>query len=181
MNSVEEVSARIRPAPRWAVLAAHLAALTPLPSAIWRLLLMFEFTAGYTDEGFVALNIGAVGWLYLLALSVFTELAALLTLGLVQPWGQVVPRGVPYLGGRDIPSTPIIFAAALGAVALTVLWTPLLTWWSIEHSDLTPAGNIVIGLIYLPLVAWGPLLAAVTVSYARRQHPSTSARASKSV
>ncbi|WP_294567962.1 hypothetical protein [uncultured Arthrobacter sp.] len=39
---------------------------------------------------------------------------------------------------------------------------------------MTPTGADVVGLLYLPLVAWGPLLAAVTVSYARR-HRRTSA------
>lgn len=52
---------------------------------------------------------------------------------------------------------------------LAVLWTPLVTWWSLPHSDLTARGSLVVGLLYLPLVAWGPLLAAVTVSYNRRR------------
>ena len=37
--------------PRWAVIAAHAAALTPLPSALWRLLLVFGLPAGYTAQG----------------------------------------------------------------------------------------------------------------------------------
>jgi hypothetical protein len=140
---VEGASVPTTAAPRWAVIAAHAAAITPLPSAVWRLLLVFGFSAGYTDRGLVDLDIGNGGWFYLLLLSVLTELAALLTLGLVQPWGQVVPRGVPVLGGRAIAAKPVVIAAGVGAVALIVLWTPL--------------------------VAWGPLLAAVTVSFARRR------------
>ncbi|MCF2434810.1 hypothetical protein LV779_08895 [Streptomyces thinghirensis] len=32
-----------------------------------------------------------------------SEALALLTLGLVRPWGEVVPRRVPLLGGRPVP------------------------------------------------------------------------------
>jgi hypothetical protein len=159
--------------PRWAVVIAHVAAVTPLPSAIWRVLLVFGLTAGYTEMGLARLDIGGSGWVYLVILSVVTELAALLTLGLVQPWGEVVPRWIPFVGGRAIPSEPVVIAAGIGAVALTVLWTPLLLWWSIDHTDMTPVGAVVVGTLYLPLVAWGPLLAAVTVSHALRRKSKT--------
>lgn len=61
-----------------------------------------------------------------------------------------------------------MISAAVGATLLIVLWTPFLFWWNLDHSDMTPTGATVVGFIYLPLVAWGPLLAAVTVSYAKR-------------
>lgn len=158
--------------PRWARVAAHAAAVAPLPSAIWRLFLVFGFSGGYTEQGLVDLGVAGRGWMYLVALSVFTELAALLTLGLVQPWGDVFPRWVPCLGGRAVPTRPVVVAASAGAVVLTLLWTPLLWWWSTPHPDMTASGADVVGLLYLPLVAWGPLLAAVTVSYARRHRAS---------
>lgn len=154
--------------PRWAKIAAHAAALTPLPSALWRLSLVFGLPAGYTEQGLNALGVAGWGRLYLVALSVVTELAALLTLGLVQPWGEVAPRWVPGIGGRPVPAKPVVISAAVGATLLVVLWTPFLFWWNLDHSDMTPTGATVVGFIYLPLVAWGPLLAAVTVSYAKR-------------
>lgn len=117
----------------------------------------------------MALNIDGSGWIYLVALSVITEAAALLALGLVQPWGDAVPRWVPRIGGRPIPTRPVVWTASVGAVLLTLLWTQLLFWWAIPHPDMTATGANVVGLLYLPLVAWGPLLAAVTVSYSRRR------------
>ncbi|UNO44441.1 hypothetical protein [Streptomyces sp. MST-110588] len=30
-------------------------------------------------------------------------------------------------------------------------------------------GDVVVGFLYLPLIAWGPLLGAVTLSYHRRR------------
>lgn len=156
------------PPPRWARAAAHAAAVTPLPSALWRLSLVLGFTGGFTERGLTDLDVAGWGWIYLVVLSVLTELAALLTLGLVQPWGDVVPRWVPHLGGRPIPTRPVVLAASAGAAILILLWTPLLLWWNTPHPDITTTGADVVGLLYLPLVAWGPLLAAVTISYARR-------------
>ena len=166
----------IRPSPasppRWARIAAHAAALTPLPAALWRFSIVFGFSGGFTAQGLINLNVAGSGWIYLVALSVVTELAALLTLGLIQPWGEVLPSWVPFHSGRPIPPNPVIIAASVGACLLMVLWTPLLLWWHTPHPDMTAAGANVVGLLYLPLVAWGPLLAAVTISYAKRHRPT---------
>lgn len=98
--------------PRWARTAAHAAALTPLPSALWRIALVFGFSAGYTEQGLEGLNLSGWGWLYLVALSVVTEAVALLTLGLVQSWGEVVPHWVPLIGGRAVRPKPVVISAA---------------------------------------------------------------------
>lgn len=155
--------------PRWAVRAAHLCALVALPTGVWRLLLATGHSAGYTAEGYAAMDFTGGGTVYLIGLSVVSEVVALLALGLVRPWGEVLPRWVPVLGGRTLPRLAVVVPAGLGALALTVLWTPLLAWWSLPHDDLTAGGRLVVGLLYLPLIAWGPLLAAVTVSYNRRR------------
>ncbi|CAA9246541.1 MAG: hypothetical protein AVDCRST_MAG83-1928 [uncultured Arthrobacter sp.] len=44
------------PPPRWARLAAHAAALTPLPSAPWRLALVLGFSGGFTEQGLTDLD-----------------------------------------------------------------------------------------------------------------------------
>jgi len=147
--------------PRWARIAEHAAALTPLPSALGRLLLVFGLPAGYTARGLADLGVDGWGRVGVLGLSVFSELAALLTLILVQRWCEVAPRWIP-----------VVVLAGIGAVALTVLWTPLLGWWALDHPGMTSTGATVVGVLYLPLVAWGPLLAAVTCWYARGRRES---------
>ncbi|WP_243711308.1 hypothetical protein [Actinomadura sp. KC216] len=140
-----------------------------MPSSLWRIGLALGFPLGYTDQGLREL-VGPTVWgpVYLIALSVLTEVAALLTLGLVQRWGQVVPRWLPFVGGKSVPLHAVIVPAWLGVAVLSVAWTPLLLWWATPHEDMTDLGHTVVGLLYLPLVAWAPLLAALTLSYQRR-------------
>jgi hypothetical protein len=44
---------------------------------------------------------------------------ALLTLGLIQPWGERFPRWFPWLGGRRVPSALAIIPATLVAILVT--------------------------------------------------------------
>ncbi|MFI8320128.1 hypothetical protein [Streptomyces sp. NPDC085529] len=155
------------PPPRWAVWSAHLTTLVVLPSGLWRLAMAAGWPSGYTIEGFRPFQT-AEAKLSMVALSVVCELLALLTIGLVRPWGEVVPRWIPLIGGRAVRPWAAVAPAALGAVALTWLWSGLPWWWTYPHDDMTGAGALVVGILYQPLVLWGPLLAAVTFSYYRR-------------
>lgn len=160
----------VAPPPRWAVRAAHLTTLVVLPSGLWRIAMVLGFPAGYSEQGFVPFETpGAKAWM--LTLSVVCELLAFLTIGLVRPWGEAVPRWVPRVGGRTVRPAAVVAVAAFGAAALTVLWADVPWWWTYPHEDMTHMGHLVVGLLYLPLVLWGPLLAAVTVSYHRRHRP----------
>jgi len=161
-------SLKVPPAPRWARIAAHAAALTPLPSAVWRVTLALGFSGSYTQAGLEELNLNVWGTLWVLTLSVLTEGAALLSLGLVQRWGEVVPRWVPAIGGRPVNPRVVTRAAWTGVVLLALFWTQMAFWWLVPHDDMTTTGTNVVGLLYLPTIAWAPLLAAVTVDYRRR-------------
>ncbi|PKV89895.1 hypothetical protein [Streptomyces sp. TLI_146] len=153
--------------PRWAVWAAHLTTLLVLPSGLWRIAMVLGHPSGYTEAGFVPFDTpGAKVWM--LTLSVVCELVAFLTLGLVRPWGEVVPRWIPLIGGRAVRPLAAVIPAALGSAALTLIWTNFLLWWTYPHDDMTQTGRLVVGILYQPLVLWGPLAAAVTVSYYRR-------------
>lgn len=158
------------PPPRWAVWAAHATTVVVLPSGLWRIALVLGYPAGYTDEGFVPFqSLDAKVWM--LTLSVVCELVAFLTIGLVRPWGEVVPRWIPWLGGRAVRPMAAVVPAALGAVVLTALWANIPWWWTYPHDNMTDTGNLVVGILYQPVVLWGPLVAAVTVSYYRRHRP----------
>ena len=176
---ITEVHAPPEPAasgapPSWARRAAVLTLLTTVPSGLWRLAMVVGVPLG-VDPGYRRAYYGFPGWgtARVVILTLLLAGLASLTLGLVQPWGEVVPRWVPLLGGRRVPRRAAIVAASVGAVLVTLLWT--VQFLNIEgifaEFGLTGAERIPVVLCYAPLLLWGPLLGAVTVSYARRTRP----------
>jgi hypothetical protein len=121
--------------------------------------------------------------LYVVLLSIASELLAFTAVGLVARWGEVVPRWVPGLGGRRVPTYAAVIPATLGAVVLTALWTwvavslaegrdiqgrPLAAGFPLDPHDWQ---GVLALTAYAPLLAWGPLLGVLTVAYARRRSP----------
>ncbi|MGW2492576.1 hypothetical protein ACWCV9_35955 [Streptomyces sp. NPDC001606] len=107
------------PAPRWAVRAAHVITLATLPTGIWRLLLATGHPAGYTEAGYKALDATGWGAAYLIGLSLSSEALALFTLGLVRPWGEVIPHFVPRIGGRRVHPWAATLVGGICAALLT--------------------------------------------------------------
>jgi hypothetical protein len=164
------MSTTTAPVPRWAVVAAHLVPLTTLPSSLWRIPLAFGFTMGIADAGaFEDPGIGES--IYVLSLSLVLESLALLTLGLVRPWGERAPRWIPLIGGREVPVKPVVWTAGLGALALAAIWGyafrdfPTLPDAEYTHE----AWHVLLVACYTPLLLWAPLLLAVTWAYWRRR------------
>ncbi|GAA0458977.1 hypothetical protein ACFQ2B_22280 [Streptomyces stramineus] len=152
--------------PRWAALAAHAVPLATLPSGLWRIALVLDLP--------VAAEPVRGGWevLYVVMLSVVSEALALLTLGLVRPWGEVVPRWIPLLGGRPVRPMAAVVPALLGAAAVSALcaWAFYAQFAGLgDGFDGSRAQDLLLFACYLPLLAWAPLLAAVTVAYHRRR------------
>jgi hypothetical protein len=164
------MTAMTPPVPRWADRAAHLVALATLPSALWRIPLALGFSMGMIEHG---APVHVHGWesAAVVGLSLVTESAALLTLGLVRPWGERVPSRLPVIGGRRIPPLAVVVPAALGAVALAFVWGFAFRNGAhlegVEYSH--PAWRVLLVACYAPLLAWAPLLGAVTWAYWRRR------------
>ena len=159
-----------RPAPRWAIRAAHLIPLVTLPSGLWRIALVAGVPVGAFEHGAPA---HTAGWqsVYIVSLSVVSEAFALLALGLVQPWGEVFPRWLPWIGGRRVPPLFAEAAATAGGVAVTLIWGYAAWGVLVDGNDLgfSPAGFALLLACYTPLLLWGPLLLAVTAAYHHRR------------
>lgn len=155
--------------PRWARIAAITVPFTVLPSSLWRLPAAFDDGSGLGEQAYVVF------------LSIVSEIVAFTAIGLIARWGEVFPRWVPFLRGQRVPTRAAVIPAALGALVLTVLWT---AGWITEFAGVTLRGEptpanfptqaggweaATYYLCYLPLLLWGPLLAAVTFAYARRR------------
>ncbi|MFJ8433585.1 hypothetical protein ACIQ9P_20010 [Kitasatospora sp. NPDC094019] len=160
--------------PRWAELAARATVWTTVPSGLWRLALGIGIPVGFSGELAAVFEGNTPGWgtAYLVVLSGLAEFVAFLTVGLVRPWGEVVPSWIPLIGGRTVRPLAAIVPAAIGSAVLTWIGiSALFGGWADQLSDPeAPQGlaGVVMTLCYLPMLAWGPLVAAVTFAYARR-------------
>lgn len=169
--------------PRWAQLAAHAVPWVVLPSSIWRILM----TAGLAgvDSQNPNYHSQLSDYLYVLLLSVVGESFALLTLGLVKPWGEVFPRWMPFLGGRRVPIKAAVIPATVGAALIVLLaayfflnpiffhihFTPSTGDRGTPDSHLQVSGwsQVLFVTCYLPLLAWPMLVGALTHAYYRRR------------
>ncbi|MFE2308908.1 hypothetical protein [Streptomyces sp. NPDC059411] len=157
---------------RW---AAKGAALTLVPTGVWRTAVALGMPSGFKEGDLLhAGNFPSRYSFYLIGLSVFAELIGLLALGLVQRWGEVLPPWVPWLGGRRIPPLAAVVPAATGAALVTVIAVAGALRWNSPHNmgdALAPTGPAlwVMNACYLPLLLWGPLLAVATAAYWRRR------------
>ncbi|MFF8280629.1 hypothetical protein ACF05T_31885 [Streptomyces lateritius] len=155
--------------PRWARIAAVGAALTNVPSALWRVAIAVGVPVGLAQSEYDQMGAPGFGSVVLVGLSLVSEVFAFLALGLVQSWGETWPRWVPYLRGRRVPVLLGTGVAGLGAVATSVFGA-LFVYTSL-NADMegTAWGMWLLNVAYAPLLLWGPLLGAVTVHYYRRR------------
>jgi hypothetical protein len=152
--------------------AAFAVPLCVLPSAAWRLGMVATTILGGDVP---CVPGGTVERLYICSLSVASMAAALLTIGLVRRSGEVVPSRIPLIGGRTVPVRAATSAALAGATLIA-----LLTVWGVYNgvTDAAPTKKLPpgceppgleVGVLYLPLLAWAPLLFVVTRHYYRRR------------
>lgn len=153
---------------------AHVLAVITLPSGLWRIALVAGLPVANT-----AIVLPLSERVQIVSLSLVAEVLALLSLGLVQRWGEVVPRWLPLVGGRPIHRLVAAVPAALGAVALTGICTFATVnlvgrtgSGALDYFFPTVAQKAVLLVCYLPLLAWGPLLAVLAVAYFRRRTPT---------
>ncbi|GAA2808117.1 hypothetical protein RMN57_02960 [Kitasatospora sp. CM 4170] len=168
--------------PRWVRIAAFAIPFTVLPSSAWRIATC-TFHAPLDGGG--VQESGNLGWLpielYVVLLSVVSEVLAFAAVGLIAPWGEVFPRWIPGLRGRRVPVAAAVVPAGLGAAVLTVVplySAVMLAGGRTLTGQPLDAGiplathdwrTVVLVVCYAPLLLWGPMLAAVTVGYWRRR------------
>ncbi|MFF4223926.1 hypothetical protein ACFYZH_13840 [Streptomyces abikoensis] len=161
------------PVPRRLDRTARAVPLVVLPSGLWRMAMAVGVPVGFSGQLAEDWRPGLETTSYITLLTLVVELLAFLTLGLVRPWGERTPRWLPLLGGRHVPVWAAVVPAALGALAVTACVMPMF-WGHLPGSAGAAEGPHgaaawIMNACYLPLLLWGPLLAVVTVAYARRR------------
>lgn len=171
--------------PRWARIAAYTVPLVVAPSSMWRIAACTfhaPIVRGAVDPATAPSGVpGLPIEVYVIVLSIASELLAFTAIGLVATWGEVFPRWLPMLRGRRVPTVFAVIPAGLGSIVLTLLWSwmaiSMLLGLRIDGSQAT--GDVPVSLddwrgvlafaAYAPLLAWGPLLGALTISYWKRR------------
>ncbi|MFD5317669.1 hypothetical protein [Streptomyces sp. NPDC127098] len=169
--------------PRWSTAVAYAIPFAVLPAGLWRIAaVVFHVVADGGEHGAGDLPSWLPIEVYVILLSVLSELIAFTAIGLIASWGENVPRWVPLLGGRPVPTSAVVVPAALGAVVLTTLWTATAISMFSGHTlqgaplpDDFPTKALhgwelaAFYASYAPLLLWGPLLAVLCVAYSRRR------------
>lgn len=144
-------------AARWGRKVTIIAALMPLPYGLARLTWFTPWPIAFPEGA------GWGIWLTGILLGFASEGGAILTRGLIRPWGEVWPRWVPALHGRPIPVAVPTFAALTASVMLALL--------TVYFAGTIAGGEIDLLVIvaFVPLSLWGPLLAGAAMAYYYRR------------
>lgn len=159
--------ARPEAAARWGRVAVLVAVVPPLAYALTRFVwlvypLGFDRVAWEAGRATGSLLPGV--WL-----GAFAVVGAVLTVGLVRPWGEVFPRWVPRLAGRRVPVTVAVVPASFVAVVLVPAGISMVrqVLSGAAGADIV-ADWAAFGPTFLwPL--WGLALGAATLAYALRR------------
>ncbi|WP_170138812.1 hypothetical protein [Oceanobacillus chungangensis] len=161
---------------RWAKWLTYAAAIAPLPYAITRFSWALGIPLGVERqmlEDFAKVNPMATvtEW-------VFGGLCVgggLLTLGLIQKWGEVVPNWFPLIGGKRVPILIAVIPASIVAIALTSAGFIFAFGFLAVALQFVPAEGMVLSeiagtigpmLLWMP---WGVALGLSTISYYYRR------------
>ncbi|MBO4209258.1 hypothetical protein [Micromonospora echinofusca] len=152
-------------AARWGRWATWVAAAVPLVYALSRLAWLAGVPLGISADLLRELRDSGGVWAGA-GLAAFAVVGAVLTLGLVRPWGERFPRWLPGLAGRPVPANlavvpATLVAVAVGAASLGFLANP-------ELARLIGAGDgAVAPMLLWPL--WSVALAVAAYAYHLRR------------
>lgn len=164
---------------KWGKIATVVAVICPLPYAVSRYMLLLGIPAdGISAEQIRQGNIETPGiWIFGAGLATLGVLGAVLTLGLIQRWGERWPFWVPVLRGRPInPKVAILpagFVSLLWPGSSLMLLRVNLQKTISEHET----GSSLLHLVFAPMnlwIFWGFALAGATVAYWLRRRPDCS-------
>ncbi len=141
-----------------------------LPTVIWRVLVGLGIDLGTPTAWRAAEQIPGSGTLYVLGLSVVELGAACLTLLLVRPGGDVVPRWSPIAAGRRLLMGVVTAIALAGALVVTLLCVLSIRSWPAVDPFAGVAGSAwstLCGACYLAALLWPPALVVTLIGYVR--------------
>ncbi|MCE7984420.1 MAG: hypothetical protein DYG89_24875 [Caldilinea sp. CFX5] len=162
-------------AARWGKWATSIAVLIPVLYAATRWAWALGIPLGVSPE-FLQAGQEEGMWLAGAALGTVAVGGALLTLGLIQPWGERFPRWWPWLGGKRVPIALAVIPASFVAILVTtagLMFVRLVIAGNV--GVVVPALDINLGENWATLAPellwplWGVALGAATLAYYYRR------------
>jgi hypothetical protein len=162
-------------AARWGKWATYTAVIIPMLYAATRWAWALGIPLGVSEE-FLRAGQEVGLWWAGAALATVAVAGALLTLGLIQPWGEHFPRWLPVLGGKPVPIALAVLPASLVAILVTtagLMYVRLVI--SGTFGVIVPALDINLGENWATLAPellwplWGVALGAATLAYYYRR------------
>lgn len=157
-------------AARWGRIAVYVSMVAPIIYAVtryaWALGIPLGMTEAYLHQG---QEKGL--WVSGLFLATFGLVGALLSLGLVQRWGEVFPRWMPGLGGRQVPIALAVVPASIVSVLLIVGGIAIAGGYAALAAGATATEQSILIVVGPTLLfpVWGAALAVGTLGYYYRR------------
>ncbi|GAA3744528.1 hypothetical protein HDA32_002821 [Spinactinospora alkalitolerans] len=153
-------------AARWGRVAAYVAAVIPVLYAVSRYAWALGIPLGISED-FLRQGREQGAWTSGAFLATFGVVGAILTLGLVQRWGEVFPRWMVGLAGRRVPISLAVVPASIVSVLVTVGGIGM--WSGFARTVTTDSADWMAVAPALPWPLWGVALAAATLAYHLRR------------
>ena len=156
-------------AAQWGKWATYAAVFIPLIYATTRWAWALGIPLGITEE-LLSEGLASGMWLGGAALATVGIGGAILTLGLIQPWGEIFPQWIPYWRGKPVPVALAVIPAAL--ISILIISAGLMfirLALSGVFAEFFGTGNpaTYVPELFWPL--WGLALAAATLAYYYRR------------
>jgi hypothetical protein len=151
---------------RWAVTVA---VIVPVGYALTRWAWALDIPLGVSRAGLHKEAVESPGiWLAGAMLATMAAGGALLTIGLLRPWGEVYPRWIPYLRGKRVRPRTAIIPASIVALLVTSAGLMFLRWLALGRIHLAAdTWGLFVPEFFWP--AWGGALGAATLAYHLRR------------
>jgi hypothetical protein len=155
-------------AARWGRWAVAVAAIIPVLYSITRFAWLAGFPVGMSADSLAEMRESGAVWAGA-GLGAFGVVGAVLTVGLVRPWGERFPRWLVGLAGRRVPVKLAVVPAGLVAVAVTAAGLALLSQPAV-WDGLTDLNVGILPMVLWPV--WGIALGAAALAYHLRRRGS---------
>ncbi|MDG4832884.1 hypothetical protein O7627_26780 [Solwaraspora sp. WMMD1047] len=152
-------------AARWGRWAVVVAAIIPVLYSITRFAWLAGIPLGISADSLAELQESGAVWAGA-GLGAFGVVGAVLTVGLVRPWGERFPRWMIGLAGRRVPVKLAVVPASLVAVAVTAAGLALLSQ-PLLWDGLTSFNLSIMPMALWPV--WGIALGAAALAYHLRR------------